>query len=142
MGVVAADNATGHDTRDSRNVVPVVVYTHPEVASVGLSEAEARKAGADIRVARFSYQASGMARAYGDTEGQVKLVAEAKFGEILGALVIGQHAADVIQEVALAMKNELTVEELAATIHAHPTFAEAVHEAAEVWLGLPIHSTG
>ena len=142
MGVVAADNATGHDTRDPRNVVPVVVYTHPEIASVGLSEAEARKAGADIRVGRFSYQASGMARAYGDTEGQVKLIAEAKFGEILGALVIGQHAADVIQEVALAMKNELTVEELAATIHPHPTFAEAVLEAAEVWLGLPIHTTG
>jgi len=142
MGIVAADNATGHDTRDPRRVVPVVVYTHPEVAGVGLSEAEARETGSDVRVARFPYQASGMARAYGDTEGQVKLIAETGCGEILGAMVIGRHAADVIQELALAIRNELTVEELAATIHPHPTFGEAVCEAAELWMGLPVHITG
>jgi len=142
MGIVAADNATGHETRDPRDVVPVVVYTHPEVASVGLTEAQARDTGKDIRVARFPYQASGMARAYGDPEGEVKLIAETDCGEILGATVIGRHAADVIQELALAIRNELTVEELAATIHPHPTFGEAVCEAAEAWLGLPIHTTG
>ena len=142
MGIVAADNATGHETRDPRDVVPVVVYTHPEVASVGLTEAGARDTGKDIRVARFPYQASGMARAYGDPEGEVKLIAETACGEILGAMVIGRHAADVIQELALAIRSELTVEELAATIHPHPTFGEAVCEAAEVWLGLPVHTTG
>ena len=142
MGIVAADNATGHDARDPRDVVPVVVYTHPEVASVGLTEAEARDTGKDIRVARFPYQASGMARAYGDPEGEVKLIAETQCGEILGAMVVGRHAADVIQEIALAIRNELTVEELAATIHPHPTFGEAVCEAAEAWLGLPVHITG
>jgi dihydrolipoamide dehydrogenase len=142
MGVVAADNATGHAVRDDRRVVPVGVYTHPEAAAVGLSEEEAAKTGKDVRVARFSYQASGMARAYGDTEGQVKLIAEKEFGEILGAVVIGQHATDVVQEIALAMKNELTVEEVAGTIHPHPTFAEGVMEAAEAWLGLPMHSAG
>jgi dihydrolipoamide dehydrogenase len=139
MGVVAADNATGHEVRDPRTVVPVGVYTHPEAAAVGLSEAEAAKAGRPVRVSRFFYQGSGMARAYGETEGQVKLIADAEFGEILGAVVIGQHATDVVQEIALAMRNELTVGELAETIHPHPTFVEGVMEAAEAWLGLGIH---
>jgi len=139
MGIVAAENATGHAARDPRTVVPVGIYTHPEVAAVGLSEAEAATAGRKVRVARFLYQASGMARAYGDTEGQVKLIADEALGEILGALVIGQHATDVVQEIALAMRNELTVDELALTIHPHPTFVEAVMEAAEAWLGRPIH---
>jgi dihydrolipoamide dehydrogenase len=141
MGVVAADQATGHtETRDRRDVVPIGIYTHPEVASVGLTEAEARKAGRKVRVARFFYLASGMARAYGDTEGQVKLIADEELGEILGAVVIGQHATDVIQEIALAMRSELTVEELAGTIHPHPTFVEGIMEAAEAWLGVPVHA--
>ena len=142
MGVVAADNATGHAARDPRNVVPVGIYTHPEVATVGLSEAEAAKSGKKVRVARFFYQGSGMARAYGETEGQVKLIADETLGEILGGVVIGQHATDVIQGIALAMRNELTVDELAETIHPHPTFVEGVMEAAESWLGYPIHSAG
>ncbi len=144
MGIVAADNATGHDTVDKRAVVPVGVYTHPEIATVGLSEAEARDQRGDdaVRVARFPYQASGMARAYGDTEGGVKLIADAEMGEVLGAVVIGQHATDVIQEIACAMRNELTVEELAITIHPHPTFVEGVGEAAEAWIGLPVHTKG
>jgi dihydrolipoamide dehydrogenase len=83
-----------------------------------------------------------MARAYGETEGGVKLIAGADLGEVLGAVVIGPHATDVIQEIACAMRNELTVEELAATIHPHPTFAEAIGEAAEAWLGLPLHAPG
>jgi dihydrolipoamide dehydrogenase len=142
MGVVAAENATGHAVRDPRNVVPVGVYTHPEVAAVGLSEAEAAKSGKKVRVSKFFYLGSGMARAYGETEGQVKLIADEALGEILGAVVIGQHATDVIQEIALAMRNELTVEELAITIHPHPTFVEGILEAAESWLGYPIHSAG
>jgi dihydrolipoamide dehydrogenase len=140
MGIVAAENATGHAARDPRTVVPVGIYTHPEVATVGLSEADAAKSGRKVRVSRFFYLGSGMARAYGDTEGQVKLIADAELGEILGAVVIGQHATDVIQEVALAMRNELTVEELAGTIHPHPTFVEGVMEAAESWLGYPVHA--
>jgi len=142
MGIVAAENATGHAARDPRNVVPVGMYTHPEVATVGLSESEAARSGKKVRVTRYFYQGSGMARAYGDTEGQVKLIADEALGEILGAVVIGQHATDVIQEIALAMKNELTVEEIAGTIHPHPTFVEGVLEAAEAWLGLPIHAAG
>jgi dihydrolipoamide dehydrogenase len=142
MGTVAADNATGHPARNSFDVVPQVVYTHPEIATVGLTEAEARNAGRDVRVARFPLKASGMARAYDATEGGVELIADTEHGEILGAAVIAARAADIIQEITLAMKNELTVEEVAATIHPHPTFGEAVHEAAELWLGFPVHTTG
>ncbi|MFO8013669.1 MAG: dihydrolipoyl dehydrogenase [Phycisphaerae bacterium] len=142
MGTVAADNATGHPSRDAFTVVPQVVYTHPEIATVGLTEAEARHSGRDVRVARFPFQASGMARAYDATEGEVELIAETEHGEILGAAVIAARAADIIQEITLAMKNELTVEEVAGTIHPHPTFGEAVHEAAELWLGFPVHTAG
>jgi dihydrolipoamide dehydrogenase len=142
MGTVAADNATGRAVRNSFDVVPQVVYTHPEIATVGLTEAEARESGHDVRVARFPLKASGMARAYDATEGEVELIAETEHGEILGAAVIAARAADIIQEITLAMKNELTVEEVAATIHPHPTFGEAVHEAAELWLGFPVHTTG
>lgn len=142
MGIVAAENATGHAVRDSRTILPVGIYTHPEVASVGLSEAEAKQMGLPVRVARFHYQASGMARSHGDTEGQVKIIADTETGEVRGALVIGQHATDVVQEVALAMRNELTVEEVVHTIHPHPTFVEGVLEAAEAWMGLPIHAVG
>jgi dihydrolipoamide dehydrogenase len=142
MGVVAADNATGHAASDDRTVVPAGIYTHPEAATVGLSEADAVAAGRKVRVTRFFYLASGMARAYGDTEGQVKLVGDAESGRVLGAVVIGQHATDVVQEVALAMRHDLTLEDLAATIHPHPTFVEGVMEAAEAWIGLPIHAAG
>lgn len=141
MGTVAADNATGYPAENTFRIVPQVVYVHPEIAMVGLTEAEAQATGLDIRVARFSLQSSGMAWAYGDIDGEVKLIAETEHGEILGASVIGQHAADVIQELALAMTCELTVEEVAHTVHPHPTFVEAVHEAAELWLGFPVHTT-
>lgn len=140
MGVVAADNATGHEAADDRKVVPAGVYTHPEVAVVGLSEADAKKQSGRVRVARFAFRASGMARAYGKADGHVKIVADEELGEILGAIVIGPHATDVVQEIALAMRHELTVEELAETIHGHPTFSEGVLEAAEAWLGLPMHA--
>ena len=142
MGVVAADNATGHEAADDRKVVPAGVYTHPEVATVGLSEADAKKQSGRVRIARFAFRASGMARAYGEANGHVKIVADEELGEILGAVVIGPHATDVVQEIALAMRHELTVEELAETIHGHPTFSEGVLEAAEAWLGLPMHAVG
>lgn len=139
MGIVAADNATGHPNLDTRSVVPEVVYTHPEAATVGLSEREAREKYPDVRVARFPYSAVGMARAYGDPEGGVKIIAEPG-GRILGAAVIGRNAYEIIQEFTLALRHELTVEKIAETIHPHPTFNEAVHEAAEAWLGLPLHA--
>ncbi|MBN2588389.1 MAG: dihydrolipoyl dehydrogenase [Sedimentisphaerales bacterium] len=140
MGIVAADNATGHNASDDRTVVPAGIYTHPEAASVGLTEAQAKEKCSSVKVSRFPYTASGIAQAYGETEGMVKLMAEPEHGEILGAVVIGQHATDIIQEITIAMRNELTVEEISKTIHPHPTFAEAVAEAAEAWEGFPLHS--
>jgi dihydrolipoamide dehydrogenase len=140
MGIVAADNATGNNASDDRTVVPTGIYTHPEAASVGLSEIQAKKKCPNVRISRFPYTASGIAQAYGETAGLVKLMADPELGQILGAVVIGQHATDIIQEITIAMKNELTVEEIADTIHPHPTFTEAVGEAAEAWEGLPLHS--
>ncbi|MCP4342015.1 MAG: dihydrolipoyl dehydrogenase [Desulfobulbaceae bacterium] len=140
MGIIAADNATGHDESDDRTIVPSGIYTHPEVATVGISEQEAKESHPDAKIVKFPYAASGMAQAYGQTDGMVKIIAEPKYGSILGGVVIGPHATDIIQEFTLAMKNELTVEELAHTIHPHPTFAEAVGEAAEIWTGMPIHT--
>ena len=136
MGVIAADNATGHAARDDRTVVPAGVYTHPEVAAVGLTEEK----GENVRVAAFGLRASGIAHAYGEIDGQVKIIADAQTGKVLGGLVIGPHATDVIGEITLAIRNGLTVENIAAAIHAHPTFAEAVLETAEAWLGLPLHT--
>jgi dihydrolipoamide dehydrogenase len=142
MGNVAAENACGQRSCDDLRVVPAGIYTHPEVATVGHSEAGAKAAGFEIKVAKFPLTASGMAQAYGDTAGLTKIIAEAKTGEILGALCIGQHATDMIHEIALAMKNELTVDEIAELIHAHPTFAETVGETAELWIGKPVHTLG
>ena len=142
MGAVAAENACGHEAADSLSVVPTGIYTHPEIGMVGVSEEQARQGGAEVKVVKFPLTASGMARAYGETAGMVKLVADAATGEILGAVCAGPHATDVVHEIALAMRHELTVEEIAETIHAHPTFSEAVLEAAELWLGKPVHTVG
>ena len=140
MGIVAADNATGNENSDDRAVVPSGIYTHPEAASVGLSEAQAKKKCPNVKISSFPYSASGIAQAYGETEGMVKLMADPELGEILGAVVIGRHATDVIQEIAVAMRYELTVKEIVNTIHPHPTFTEAIGEAAQGWEGLPLHS--
>jgi len=139
MGLVAADNATGHEAHDDLTVVPECIYTHPEIASVGLSEAAAKEQFDDVHVVRFPLRASGLAQAYGEPEGLTKLIARQGDGRILGAMVIAPRATDVIAEAALAIRHGLTVNQLAETIHAHPTFGETMHEAAEAWLGLPIH---
>ena len=139
MGVVAADNATGHDASDARDVVPVGVYTHPELAAVGLSEAEARSRYGKVRVGRFSLAASGIARAYGQADGLVKLIADNE-GRIVGGLIVGPRATDLIQQIALAIRCRLTLGDLAGTIHPHPTFTEAVGEAALSAEGLPMHA--
>ena len=139
MGLVAAENACGHEAAETLGVVPAGIFTHPEVGEVGLSETKAKEIGRDVKVAKFPMMASGIAHAFAATEGFAKLVADPVTGEILGASIVGQHAADIIHEVALAMRNELTVDEIALTIHAHPTFSETVMEAAEAWLDRPIH---
>ena len=134
MGQVAADNATGLATADDRSCVPAGVFTHPEAATVGLSEAEATDKHTGARAAEFQYRATGVAWAYGRTEGTVKIIADEKTGRLYGGVAVGYHATDVLQELALAMKHGLTVADIAETIHPHPTFVEAVALAAQKWI--------
>jgi len=133
MGVVAADNAMGVELTDDRTVVPTGAYTHPEIASVGLTLAQAKEKFGSARVYRYSYKNGGMALVTGQTEGQVKVIADPDSGRIYGALWIANHATDMIVEVALAMRHGLTLEQIAETIHPHPTFQEALGVIADAW---------
>src|SRR5918994_7967251 len=140
QGLVAAAVLAGHDERMDYRVVPAASFTHPEVASVGLTEARAAEAGHDLVVGRFPFTALGRAQTYGSTEGLVKVVADAKYGEVLGVHIIGPSASDLIPEGVLAMQLEATLTDIADTIHAHPTLGEGTMEAAMVALGLPVHT--
>jgi len=141
QGLVAAGVIAGHDQRIDYRVVPAATFTHPEVASVGLTEAKAREAGHDVVVGRFPFTALGRAQTYGSTEGLVKVVADRKYGEVLGVHIIGPSASDLIPDGALAMHLEATLHDIADTIHAHPTLGESTMEATMVALGLPVHVT-
>jgi dihydrolipoamide dehydrogenase len=120
--------------------IPGATYCHPEVASVGLTEQQCKDKKLDYKVGRFNFAASGRARTSGETEGFVKVIRGAKYGEILGAHIVGAHATELIHELVLARTNEYTVEEVDLTIHAHPTLAEAVAEACLDSLGKMIHA--
>lgn len=139
QGLVAAENIMGIPTRMDYRVVPRTVWTIPEVASVGMTQKEAEEAGRPVRVGRFPFRALGKAKAIGEVEGFVKLIGDAKTDELLGAQMIGPDVTDLIAEVALGMQLETTVEEVAHTIHAHPTLPEAIMEAAHNLIGQPIH---
>jgi len=139
-GEVAAENALGGSTKMDRRAIPACIYTEPEVAVTGLTEQQAKEAGYDVKVGRFTFKALGKALAINENVGLVKIVSEARYGEILGAHIIGPHATDLIHEVCVSMKLESTIEELMHTIHAHPTLAEAVMEAAQDVKGHSIHT--
>ncbi|MCL6430146.1 MAG: dihydrolipoyl dehydrogenase [Anaerolineae bacterium] len=139
QGVVAAENALGHEAHMRYNAVPSCIFTRPEAASVGLSEEAAREQGYDVRVGRFPFNGNGKAVAQGEIEGFVKVVAEARYGAVLGMHVVGPHASDLILEGALGLTLETTLDEIAATIHAHPTLGEAVAEAGLAALGRALH---
>jgi dihydrolipoamide dehydrogenase len=141
QGLVAAGVIAGHDERMNYRAVPAATFTHPEVASVGLTEAKAREAGHDVVVGRFPFTALGRAQTYGVTEGLVKVVAERRYREVLGVHIIGPSASDLIPEGVLAMHLEATLDDIADTIHAHPTLGESGMEAAMVALGLPVHTS-
>jgi dihydrolipoamide dehydrogenase len=129
----------GHDEKMDYKAVPAATFTHPEVASVGLTEAKAREAGHDVVTGRFPFAALGRAQTYGSTDGLVKIVADRKYGEVLGVHIIGPSASDLIPEGVLALNLEATLEDIANSIHAHPTLGEGSMEASLVALGLPIH---
>ncbi len=139
-GVAAVEFMAGRRTRpvDVGNI-PSCTYSHPQVASVGLTEAAARAQGLDVKVGRFPMAASGRARASGDAEGLIKLVFGARYGDILGAAIVGPEATELIAEVGLAITLEATWEELAHTVHAHPTLSEGVMEAAAAAFGEAIN---
>ena len=139
-GVVVAERVAGHRPHAIRyDNVPSVTYCHPEVASIGLTEDQAKERKLDYQVGRFPFSANGRARTAGETEGFVKIVRDKKYGEILGAHVVGSHASEIIHELAVARENEYTVEEVDLAIHAHPTLSEAIAEAALDSMGRVMH---
>jgi dihydrolipoamide dehydrogenase len=119
--------------------VPSVTYCHPEVASIGLTEEQARERNLDFQVGRFPFSANGRARSTNETEGFVKIIRDKKYGEILGAHIVGSHASEIIHELTVARENEYTVEEVDLAIHAHPTLSEAIAEAALDSMGRVLH---
>jgi dihydrolipoamide dehydrogenase len=138
-GHVAADQILGNDPHPmDYTAVPRCIYTYPEAASVGLTEAEARKRYGEVLVGRFPLEASGKARILGGS-GFAKVIAEKKLGRIVGVHLVGPHVTDLISEAVLAMNLECTTEELAYTIHPHPTLSEALMESAMATQGYKIH---
>ena len=140
-GVVVAELIAGVHTHGvNYKNIPNATYCHPEVASIGLTEQQCKEQKLDYKVGKFPFSANGRARTSGETEGFVKIIRDAKYGEILGAHIIGAHATELIHELAVARENEFTVEEIDLAIHAHPTLSEAVAEAALDSLGRIIHA--
>jgi len=137
-GIAAVEFAAGKE-RPELGQVPNCIYCQPQVASVGMSEKEAREAGRDVKVGRFPFAASGKGQAAGETAGLVKLVFDARYGELLGGAILGAEATELIAELGLALRLEATYEELLLTVHAHPTLSEAVMEAAGQAFGQAIN---
>lgn len=120
--------------------IPSVTYCHPEVASIGLTEEQCKEKKLDYQVGRFPFSANGRARASNETDGFVKIIRDKKYGEILGAHIVGGHASEMIHELVVARENEYTVEEVDLAIHAHPTLSEAIAEACLDSMGRVLHS--
>ncbi|MBK9746278.1 MAG: dihydrolipoyl dehydrogenase [Chloroflexi bacterium] len=131
MGVIAAENIAGHPSIElDFDMMPRATYCQPQVASFGYTEKQAREKGFDVNVAKFPFQANGKAHGLGETAGFVKLISDKKYGELLGAHLIGPDVTELLPELTLARYAELTAEEIARNVHAHPTLSEAIKEAA------------
>ena len=129
--VVAVEHAMGvSQAKMDYSAFPACVYTTPECASVGLTEAQANERYKDVKIGKFGYTHNGKAMGLGEAEGFVKVISEGRFGQVLGVHMVGPHVTDLITEMAVAIRNELTVDEIIATIHPHPTLSEVVQEAA------------
>lgn len=130
-GIICVENISGKTPGQlDYNNIPSCTYTSPEVASVGMTEKEAKEAGYEIKVGKFPFIASGKARAIGEKEGFVKLIFDARYGELLGGHMIGANVTEMIAEIVVARKLEITGPELIKSVHPHPTMSEAVMEAA------------
>jgi dihydrolipoamide dehydrogenase len=140
-GILVAERLAGQEVRPlNYDHVPACTYCDPEIGSVGLTEAEAKQRGFDVRVGSFPFGVLGRARMAGETEGFVKIVADRRYDEVLGVHMIGPRSTELVAEAVLALRLECTVEELIRTIHPHPTFSEAVGEAAHATQGAAIHA--
>jgi dihydrolipoamide dehydrogenase len=138
-GLVAASNAAGENEVINYKVVPRCVYTSPEIASVGLTEEEAKQKGLSYKVVKVDHAGNGKALASDETEGFVKLIADTKYGEILGVTMVGPHVTEMITEPSAFIHLEGTVDELASMIHPHPAVSESLYEAAASWIGKGVH---
>ena len=139
QGIVAASNILEHEMKMNYNAVPAVIFTLPEIATVGMTLEQAKEAGYAAEIGKFPFAALGKSIASIDTEGFAEVVIDKRTGQILGAQVVGHEASTLIAEITLAINNELTAECVADTIHAHPTVAEAWMEGALIALNSPIH---
>ncbi len=140
QGIVCAENIAGAETITlDYDAMPRAVYTSPQVAAFGLTEAQARERGYEVKVGRFPFQANGKALGLGESSGWVKLVVNAVDGEVLGAQMVGPEVTELLPELTLARLMEITPAEIARNVHAHPTLSEVLMEAAHVVLGEPIH---
>ncbi len=140
MGVVAAENIAGVETVTlDYDMMPRATYCHPQTASFGYTEAQAIEKGYDVSVGEFPFQANGKALGLGDYEGFVRIISDKKSGEVLGAQMVGPDVSELLPELTLAQRFELTVHEIARNVHTHPTLSETLMEAAEAALGKSIH---
>jgi dihydrolipoamide dehydrogenase len=140
QGIICAENMAGEDTVTlDYEMMPRATYCQPQVASFGITEVQAKERGMEVKVGRFPFQANGKALGLGESAGWVKIVAEAKFGEILGAHMIGPEVTELLPELTLAHMMELTPAEIARNVHAHPTLSETIMEAAEAVSGHTIN---
>jgi len=138
-GLVAVENAMGGKRSMNYEVVPAGVFTFPEVANVGLTENQAKERGYAVRVDSFLFRTLGRSQAMGEIVGQVKIVSDTRSKKIVGVHIVGPHATDLISEGTLAIQMGATVEELASTIHVHPTLSEAMMEASHKALDACLH---
>src|SRR5699024_6706855 len=139
-GKVAAEAIAGEKSEVDYIGMPAVCFTEPELASVGYNETQAKEEGLDYVTGRFPFAANGRALGLNKTDGFVKIVARKEDGLVIGAQIAGNGASDIISELSLAVETGMTLEDIALTIHAHPTLGEIPMEAAEAALGRPIHS--
>ncbi len=140
MGIVAAEVIAGHETIElNYKMMPRCIYCVPQVASFGYTEEEAKAAGYEVKISKFPFQANGKALGLGDYDGFAKLVVDARYGEILGAHLVGPEVTELLPELTLANFAELTAEEIARNVHAHPTLSEVLMEVAHGIVGQPIH---
>ncbi|MDF3002469.1 MAG: dihydrolipoamide dehydrogenase [Bacillota bacterium] len=138
-GIVAAENLCGHHKAMDYDRIPSAIYIQPEVACIGLTEAQAREKYGDVKIGRFPLVGNGKAKVAGDDRGMIKVITEPKYQEIVGVHIFGLHATDLIAEAAVAMNLEATAEEVAMSIHPHPTLSEIYHEAFHAAIDKAIH---